>query len=235
MLQLADVVADYGGAPVLTGVRMSVGAGEIVAVLGRNGAGKTTLMRTIMGLLPTKSGRLTFDDQDIGHLSAHIRAKRGIGYVPQGRLIFPRMTVLDNVRVAALATADRRTAARRVADVIERFPILQTRRSVLGGSLSGGQQQILAVARAMATSPKLLLLDEPTEGIQPTIVDEIAIQLKSMNRDLGLTVLLVEQRLEFANALAQRAYVLDRGQVVLDILMEEFARDVQLQHQHMGV
>ena len=216
MLRLEGVAAGYGPTMVLRGVDLEVSEGEIVAVLGRNGVGKTTMLRTIMGHLPVREGRIVFGDDDIGRRAVHERARRGLAYVPQGREIFPALSVLDNLRVAAYGS--RRSKA-----------------NDRGGSLSGGQQQILALGRALMTKPQLLLLDEPSEGIQPSIVAEIADIVRALNEQRGITVVLVEQNLDFAARLAGRAYLMDHGQIVRDLPAEDVLHDRDLQHEYMGV
>jgi urea ABC transporter ATP-binding protein UrtE len=234
MLRLEDVRAGYGRTSVLRGVTLEVGAGEVVAVLGRNGVGKTTTLRAIMGHVPLRGGAVFFDGQDLKRVPPHARARRGLTDVPQGRDIFPRLSVLENLRVAAHGT--RRAGWREEIDaILEEFPILASRRNQRGGSLSGGEQQILALARALVTAPRLVLLDEPTEGIQPSIVTEIAEIVRGLSERRGLTVLLVEQNLDFATRLASRAYLMDKGTVVRELSAQDILADRDLQHEYMGV
>jgi len=231
MLEVTDLSANYGPTPVLLNVNLQVSNGEIVGILGRNGVGKTTLLKTLMGLVKVREGQIRFKDMDITHLPTHRRSQSGIAYVPQGRLIFPRMTVLDNLLVASTATK----SGVSMGELLEEFPVLKTRLNTLGGSLSGGQQQILAVARAMATRPQLLLLDEPTEGLQPSIVDEIGQILRSINQSHITTIMLVEQRLEFAENLSNRAYVMNKGTIIRDLPIHELVKDRELQQELMGI
>jgi urea ABC transporter ATP-binding protein UrtE len=234
VLELEGVRAGYGATTVLHGLDLRVGRGEVVAVLGRNGVGKTTMLRAIMGHVRLRDGRIAFDGEDVGGLAVHERARRGIAYVPQGREIFPGLSVLDNLRVAAYAI--RRPDWREALDgLLDDFPVLRAKAGVPGASLSGGQQQILALARALMTGPEILLLDEPSEGIQPSIVMEIAEIVRALNEERGITVVLVEQNLDFAARLAGRAYLMDHGQVVHDLPADEMLRDRELQHQYMGV
>ena len=215
MLALEGVGAAYGASPVLSGIGLDVAAGEAVALLGRNGVGKTTLLRTIVGLHPATGGRIAFDEKPIVRLAAHRRARLGIGYVPQGRGIFPQLTVEENLAVGASALAGRTPAG--VADpapLYELFPTLARLRARKGGVLSGGEQQQLALARALLGKPRLLLLDEPAEGIQPSIVQEIEGILGRVRRELGVALLLVEQHLDFAWSIADRYYVMQRGTIV---------------------
>ncbi|HWE23176.1 MAG TPA: urea ABC transporter ATP-binding subunit UrtE [Myxococcales bacterium] len=211
MLELRGVNHYYGGSHTLRGIDLSVPAGTCTALLGRNGVGKTTLLRCIVGLLPVRSGRIIFNSNDVTRLPAYHRARLGIGYVPQGREIFPRLTVAENLAVGESAAAGRPLAP--LEEIEALFPVLKTMQKRRGGDLSGGQQQQLAIARALVSRPKLLLLDEPTEGIQPSIVKEIERVLRLL-LERGMTILLVEQYVDFARSLAQQYAILSRGQVV---------------------
>lgn len=209
----------YGGKPVLQGVDLSVGQAEVVAVIGRNGVGKTTLMRTLIGLLSASSGSIRFKGQDVTHLPVYLRARRGIGYVPQGREVFPRMTVEENLKVGlSLTRSSSKDAFERVYSV---FPVLAERRVQRAGTMSGGQQQQLAIGRVMMGDPSMILLDEPSEGIQPSIVEEIGIVMKKLNAATGITIVLVEQNLDLIRALAQRCYVMDKGRIVASLASDE--------------
>jgi urea transport system ATP-binding protein len=200
---------------VLGGIALTVGAGEAVALLGRNGVGKTTLLRTIVGLHAASRGRITFGEAHITGMPAYRRARLGIGYVPQGRGIFPQLTVAENLLMGSSALAGRKPRpAAEAAPLYELFPALARLRNRKGGVLSGGEQQQLALARALIGKPSLLLLDEPTEGIQPSIVVEIERVLSAVRRELGVALLLVEQHLDFAWSIADRYYVMQRGSVV---------------------
>jgi len=215
MLALNDVSAAYGLSPVLAEIALRVDAGEAVALLGRNGVGKTTLLRTIIGLHATGGGRIAFDERAIETWPAHRRARLGIGYVPQGRGIFPHLTVEENLAMGSSAVAGRTIAGGDAfASVYDLFPTLGRLRARKGGVLSGGEQQQLALGRALIAQPRLLLLDEPCEGIQPSIVQEIEAVLLRVRRELGIALLVVEQHLDFAWSIAQRYYVMQRGTVV---------------------
>jgi urea ABC transporter ATP-binding protein UrtE len=214
LLTVDGLRSGYGGKPVLQGVDLSVRDREVTAVIGRNGVGKSTLMKAVIGLLPTTEGTIRFNGADIGAETPHARARRGIGYVPQGRDVFPRMSVEENLRVG-LSISGARTAD--FEPVYAYFPILKERRRQAAGTLSGGQQQQLAIGRVLVGQPTLLLLDEPSEGIQPSIVQDIARIVVELNRKTGLTVVLVEQNIDMIRATAQRCYVMDKGRVVAEL------------------
>jgi len=234
MLRAVDLKASYGTTPVLAGVNLEIRPAEILAVLGRNGVGKTTLLRTLMGLLPTRGGRISWNGGlDISRLPAHARARLGLAYVPQGREIFAGLTTLENLRLGGLALGN--DVDRRVEEALNVFPMLRDKLHARGGSLSGGQQQLLAIGRALVASPKLLLLDEPSEGIQPSILEVILERVRAINRDNGITVLLVEQNLQFAAALAQRAYIMNKGVVVRELPIAHIVEDPDIQREYMGV
>jgi urea ABC transporter ATP-binding protein UrtE len=214
LLTVEGLRTGYGGKPVLQGVDLSVRDREVTAVIGRNGVGKSTLMKAMIGLLPTTEGTIRFNGAEIGAETPHVRARRGIGYVPQGRDVFPRMSVEENLRVG-LSISGARTAD--FEPVYAYFPILKERRRQAAGTLSGGQQQQLAIGRVLVGQPMLLLLDEPSEGIQPSIVQDIARIVVELNRKTGLTVVLVEQNIDMIRAMAQRCYVMDKGRVVAEL------------------
>jgi urea ABC transporter ATP-binding protein UrtE len=215
MMQVEDLFAGYGRIGVLDGVSFNVAAGECVGVLGHNGMGKSTLLRTIVGLLPVWRGKITFDGQALQHVPANRRARAGIGYVPQGRQIFPGLTARENLHFGAIAKG--RNAADAEAEAIAEFPELERLLDRAGLALSGGEQQLLALARALAGSPRLLLLDEPTEGIQPSIVSAISERISDLRRRRGLGVLLVEQNLQFIRALADRVLLIHRGRILREL------------------
>ncbi|ACQ93234.1 urea ABC transporter, ATP-binding protein UrtE [Tolumonas auensis DSM 9187] len=219
MLKLSGINQFYGQSHTLWDLDIEIAQGECLCLMGRNGVGKTTLLNVLMGQLPIKSGQIEFDGQDISKFSVERRAEIGIGYVPQGRQIFPLLTVEENLKIGLPA---RRDGKRQIPDqVYELFPVLKEMKQRRGGDLSGGQQQQLAIGRALVLDPKLLILDEPTEGIQPNIVSEIGDIIRKLNRDIGLTVLLVEQKLPFARKVGDRFCLLDRGRRVADGLMAD--------------
>ncbi len=219
MLQVEKLNQFYGASHTLWDLDLHVAEGQCSVLMGRNGVGKTTLLQCIMGLLPIHSGRINFAGTNLLSTSAEKRAKLGIGYVPQGRQIFPALTVEENLQIGLPARRDR---ARRIPEFIyELFPVLREMLRRRGGDLSGGQQQQLAIGRALVIDPRLLVLDEPTEGIQPNIVHEIGDIIRKLNRDIGLTVLLVEQKLPFARRVGDRFAILDRGRAVASGRMDE--------------
>jgi len=229
LLSVAGLRGGYGGKPVLQGIDLAVGEGEIVAVIGRNGVGKTTLMKTLIGLLTPMAGTIHFAGEDVTRLSADKRARLGIGYIPQGREVFPRLSVTENLLVGETAGAGRATADyERIYDF---FPILKERARQPAGTLSGGQQQQLAIGRAMIGAPRLMLFDEPSEGIQPSIVQEIARNVKRLNAETRVAVLIVEQNLDLIVSLAQRGFVIDKGRIVASLGPEEItSREVVRKH-----
>ncbi len=212
MLEVRELHVGYGRIPILNGVNLSVARGSRVGILGHNGMGKTTLMRALMGLLPVKSGAVVFETATITSMQPHHRARNGIAYVPQGRQIFPQLTVRDNLRMGALRAPDG-TMER----VLDRIPRLKRLLDRPGGALSGGEQQLLAIARALCGKPKLMLLDEPTEGIQPSIIEEISELLIMLNETESLAIIVVEQNLEFIAGLARRIAVLQKGLIVREV------------------
>ena len=204
----------YGRIPILAGVTLSVSDGEVVGILGHNGMGKTTLLRTLMGYLPATDGTVHFDGNDITRLSPTARARLGIGYVPQGREIFATLTVAENLRMGALRQPDSR---RTIDAILTDFPRLTRLLDRIGGTLSGGEQQLLALARCLCAEPRLILLDEPTEGIQPSIIEEMIDTLHSVRRRRPVTMALVEQNLNFIASLSDRILILQKGEVTREI------------------
>lgn len=220
MLTLRGVDQFYGASHTLWDLSLEVPTGSCTCLMGRNGVGKTTTLKCIMGLLPLTGGEIRLGDTLLSTLPAEQRARLGVGYVPQGREIFPRLTVDENLRIGL--TVNRGATGRRAYDrVLDSFPVLRQMLRRRGGDLSGGQQQQLAIGRALVLEPTLLILDEPTEGIQPNIVHEIGDTIIRLNRDFGMTVLLVEQKLPLARRVADRFYVLDKGRAVASGTMEQ--------------
>ena len=232
MLKISGLRASYGRIPILNGIDLEVEEGSVAGILGHNGMGKTTLMRTVMGFVGATAGRIEMEGRDITRARPHRRVAAGFGYVPQGRDIFPRMTVRDNLRFAAAASG--RDEAATIDRTLEEFRRLEPLLDREGGALSGGEQQILAIARCLCTEPKLMFLDEPTEGIQPSIVEQIADQLPELRRSRGLTVVLVEQNLDFVSSLSDRAYIIQKGAIVNDLAPSRLG-DAKMLDEFIGV
>jgi urea transport system ATP-binding protein len=231
LLEIRDLNQSYGGSHTLWDVTLDVPAGSRTCLMGRNGMGKTTLLKCIMGLLPATSGQIRFDGHDLRAVGVEMRARLGIGYVPQGREIFPQLTVEENLRVGL---GVRKGGPKSIpARIFELFPALKQMLRRRGGDLSGGQQQQLAIGRALVLEPSLLILDEPTEGIQPNIVHEIGDILLSLNRDAGVTLLLVEQKLPFARRVASDFAILEKGRCVTTGPIAALTDDVV--HEHLTV
>ena len=229
LLKVKGLMAGYGKVPVLHGINLEVGEGEILGVLGHNGMGKTTLLKTLMGIVPATGGQVIFDGEDLSEMKSSGRASMGLGYVPQGRGIFPNLSVQDNLRMGVAAhDMDEVDAIERV---LADFPRLERLMDRDGGALSGGEQQLLALARCLISEPDLIFLDEPTEGIQPSIIDEIIELLQSLNKRSGIAIVLVEQSLDFITALSERVLLIQKGTITGEIsgseasdpaLIEEF-------------
>ncbi len=222
MLSISNLNQYYGGSHILRDVSFEVPKGACTTILGRNGVGKTTLLKCLVGLVPVRSGSLSFDGKDITKLPPYERAKLGVGYVPQGREIFPRLTVEENL---LMGLATKPGSAKIPARIFEMFPVLKDMLRRRGGDLSGGQQQQLAIGRALAADPKLLILDEPTEGIQPSIIKEIGSVIASLAKSGEMAILLVEQYYDFAQDLADHYVVMSRGEVVKAGLGADMERD----------
>ena len=231
LLELQNLTAGYGQTPVLFDVNMIIDEGDMVCLLGRNGVGKTTLLRSIIGLNKLSKGRLFLNTKDITKTPTYKRTRYGIAYIPQGREIIPYLSVLDNLKLGFSATGKSRK--RIPTEIFEFFPMLKEHLSRQGGLLSGGQQQQLAIARGLMCNPKIMLLDEPTEGIQPSIVQEIEATLKRINQDKGITVIVVEQKIDFVRQLAQKFFIMDKGRIVSKGITPELTDE--LVHQYLTV
>lgn len=218
MLEVLDASASYTSATIIMDVSLKLAPGEVRAILGRNGVGKSTLLKYIAGVIKNRSGEVRLDGTKLNNDAAH-RAQAGLAYVPQGREIFPRLTTLENIQVSARACG--KDPGRAVERMLALFPALGERSTVMGGNLSGGQQQILALARALAMEPKVILLDEPTEGIQPSIIDEIHDILVSLNREQGVAMLIAEQNIDFINGLASVCYLMNKGVIEQELPTDE--------------
>ena len=228
MLSLSNVTSYYGKTPILQGIGLNVEKGECLCVLGRNGVGKTTLMQTIMGLTTSMTGKLFVDGQDVTSRKTADRAKAGLGYVPQGRRILGKFTVRENILLGTFARHDGKSVIPEIC--LELFPYLRDNLDKKAGFLSGGQQQQLAIARALATDPKILLLDEPTEGIQPNIVADIHASLVKLNRELGITLVLTEQHIKIAKAMSDKFVIMDIGRIVSSGQASDLTQEVIDKH-----
>ena len=236
LLAVEGLHAYYGEAHILQGVSLTVGAGEVVTLIGRNGAGKTTTLKSIMGLVPPRGGRITFDGRELTKLPTHEVARAGIAYVPEERRILPNLSVAENLRLGILGAAHSVPADNGavVEEVLTYFPRLRDRYEQKGKSLSGGEQQMLAIARGLVARPKLMLVDEPTEGLSPILVESLTGILGEINRR-GTTILLVEQMLEVALALSHRLYVMDQGRIQFEGTPAALRADPEIQQRFLGV
>jgi urea ABC transporter ATP-binding protein UrtE len=227
MLKVDNLHAGYGRIPVLSGISFTVAEHEVVGVLGHNGMGKTTLLKTLIGQVPLSRGSIRFDGVEIGNMSSFRRARAGVGYVPQGRAIFPSLTAYENLRMGFIEDGVH-SEDNTVKDVLARFPRLDSILDRAGGALSGGEQQILALARCLCGRPKLLLLDEPTEGIQPSIVEEILEILIGLHRHQGLAIIVVEQNLDFIQRLSDRVLLIENGTITGEVSPEALGETPEL-------
>jgi branched-chain amino acid transport system ATP-binding protein len=235
MLVIDDVKVGYSALPVLNGVSIRVDAGQFVAVVGPNGAGKTTLFKSISGTLKLMSGRISFEGTDLASVPAHLRAHLGIAHVPEGRQVFPSLSVMENLEMGAYTDAGRRDWNNNLERIFTWLPVLAERRSQLAGTLSGGEQQMVAIGRGLASSPKLLMLDEPSMGLAPAIADFIFDRLIEIRRQSQLTVLLVEQRVAEALESADHGYVLETGRVVLQGDNTALRADDRVRQAYLGM
>jgi len=221
MFSVSNYSVAYGQSEVIHNMNFDVGKNEIIAILGRNGMGKTTLMRSLIGMIPSKHGEVKLGDKDIAGLKSFERVKSGVAFVPQGRMIFSTMTVKENIETGLTTVKDKKIPQ----NLYDLFPVLQEMKSRRGGNLSGGQQQQLAIARALASRPDLLLLDEPTEGIQPSIIRDMARTLKRIRDEIGLSIIVSEQVLSFALDIADRILVIEKGEIVREENRESVDED----------
>ncbi len=234
LLEVRDLVAGYGPITVLDRVSITVGRGEIVALIGANGAGKTTTLMTVSGVVKARSGSVHFAGADLTNCPAHEVVGRGLAQSPEGRKIFPRLSVLENLQMGAYTRTDKAGVARDIEQQFERFPILRERKHQAGGLLSGGQQQMLAIARALMAQPRLLLLDEPSLGLAPQIVVQIFQVIKQLNESDGMAVLLVEQNARMALKVAHRGYVLETGRVTVEGPAGDLLTDPRIRAAYLG-
>lgn len=234
MLKVSGLSVVYGGLHALERVSLEVRAGEFVTIVGPNGAGKTTLLKAVSGAVPTGEGRIEYQGRDIGRLSPAARARLGIGHVPEGRKVFPSLTVLENLEMGSYRADAKRRRVEGLESVFALFPILRDRTGQLAGALSGGQQQMLALGRGLMAQPDLLLLDEPSQGLAPRLVETIFDAIAQMRRQRSLTILLVEQRVVEAVELCDRAYVIETGRIVLEGDKETLLEDPRVQRAYLG-
>ena len=234
MLEINDLHAWYGTSHVLQGVSLQVNKGELVCLIGRNGAGKTTTVKSAAGLIRKTRGSVRFEGEEILGLPAHARFARGLAYVPEERRIVPGLTVRENIRLGLLASPLRRREAEVVDEIAETFPRLKERLDQAAITMSGGEQQMLAIARAVASRPKFILLDEPSEGIMPLLVDEMFEYFKALKKT-GVTILLIEQNVDLALRIADRAYILDQGEIVYTGTAQDMLADVAIQERYCSV
>ena len=229
MLRIQNLKSGYNGMEILHGIDFEVNPGEIVAIIGPNGAGKSTLLKSIFNLTEIYSGKIIFKDKDITRLHTHYLIQEGISFVPQGRQVFPNMTILENLEMGAFIMEDHELMKRNINDVFKKFPVLKEKQHELAGNLSGGEQQMLAIARALIQDPKLLLMDEPSLGLAPKVMNEIFKKIKEINEE-GITIIIVEQNAKKAVEIADRTYVLEDGKVALvggkEILTDPKIKDI---------
>jgi branched-chain amino acid transport system ATP-binding protein len=235
MLELAGIRARYGSVRVLENVSLQVRQGEIVALVGSNGAGKSSLVKVVLNLLKPVSGTTTFEGQDITNRPAHQRAEMGIGCVPEGRRLFPKMSVEDNLMVGGINGRARLIRQDTMEEVFSKFPILRDRRHQLARTLSGGEQQMLAIGRALMTQPKMIIFDEPSLGLAPKVVQGVLDTIRTLNTGRGLTVLLIEQNVAASLEISSRAYVLENGRVVLSGDAQQVLRDEHVKRAYLGM
>lgn len=234
MFEIEDLNVHFGGIHAIKGISLNVAEGEIVTLIGANGAGKTTTLRTASGLKKPTTGKITLDGQDITATSAQARVKMGLSQVPEGRRIFPNMSVMENLDLGAYLRRDKAGIAEDLAAVFDRFPVLAERRRQMAGTLSGGEQQMLAMGRALMARPRVLLLDEPSMGLAPLLVQEIFDIISKINADSGTTILLVEQNANMALQIADRAYVMETGRIVSSGTAAELSATEDIKRAYLG-
>ena len=235
MLKIKSLSVAYGGLQALSGVTLDVEQGEFVAVVGPNGAGKTTLFKAISGVVPPQGGEISYKGMDLMSVSPAERAQRGIAHVPEGRQVFASLTVMENLEMGAYTRNGRARWQELLPTILALFPVLEERRSQIAGTLSGGEQQMLAIGRGLASAPELLLLDEPSMGLAPAVVDAIFERIHQIHRDHGLTILLVEQRVAEALESCDRGYVLETGRVVMQGRHDELVADPRVKRAYLGM
>jgi branched-chain amino acid transport system ATP-binding protein len=235
MLEIKDLVSGYGESEVLRGINLEIKEGQIATIIGPNGAGKTTLFRTIFGLLPTRKGKILFENEDLTEMSSLTRIKRGIALVPQGRNVFPDLNVLENMEMGAYSVvADKKEIQARMEECYSLFPVLRERKIQRAGTLSGGEQQMLVIARALMSKPRFMMLDEPSLGISPRLVKEIFKTIKTINQTTNTTIALVEQNANIALKLGHFGYVMEGGQIKMSGTTHDLACDDRVKHAYLG-
>jgi len=235
MLKITGLSSGYGGLAVLKDVSIHIRAGEFAAIVGPNGAGKTTLFKTISGTVPAMQGKIEFEGKDLLSIKPSARAHLGIAHIPEGRQVFPSLSILENLEMGAYTQAGQERWKENLEKIFTWFPVLAERQKSMAGALSGGQQQMLAIARGIASAPKLLMFDEPSMGLSPAIADEIFERIITIHREMGLTVLLVEQRVAEALHYADRGYVLESGHVVLEGSPDELKSNDRVRRAYLGM
>ena len=234
MLEVRELVSGYGKSEVLKGITLEVKKGQIVTIIGPNGAGKTTLFRTIFGLLPTRKGKILFENEDLSKLSPLSRIRKGIALVPQGRNVFPDLGVLENMEMGAYTVRDKNQVQEKMEECYDLFPVLRERKKQRAGTLSGGEQQMLVIARALMSRPRFIMLDEPSLGISPRLVKEIFKTIDTVNRTTGTTICLVDQNANIALKLGHFGYVMEGGQVKLSGSTQDLMNDERVKHTYLG-
>ncbi len=234
LFKVEDIHTYYGFSYILQGISLEVDRGEAVALLGRNGAGKTTALKSVLGVVPPRSGKIYFEGENIAGIPPYKIVRRGLAMIPDTRRIIPNITVYENLKLAMMKNRDKKGEKALVEMAYGYFPRLQERANILGGSLSGGEQQMLAIARGLVSSPKLMLIDEPTEGLMPTLVQAIADKLKDLQH-AGITMLLVETNLDVAFKVAQRVYVMEKGVIKFSGTKTELLENSEIQQRYLGV